>query len=325
MTRARWCRSSLLAAVLAGCAGPPAPDEATAAAVMKEVKAEAPARATLDPKPTAPVPAPPVRAAERELPWLDLPVGVVPAAMVGDVMLSSPSKPILARARACDRPKLGADCNYGGPEILGFDATGVALVYPPESGHPEVWPLVGEIAELDGTSRERETITRTGALADREYVAARLKGWSWFARVERAGFSPAAPLVWALSAVPHGDTGHSPVAFLRAPLQGWMLYVAAEQDELVARLVAPDNQRAYRLGALPIEAGETCLDESGAAGRCAEPRRYALASVRAAALDPARRRLVVLLSLSYGTSDEVDRTLWRIWPLPADALPADAP
>lgn len=239
--------------------------------------------------------------------------------MVGDVMSISPDRPILARARACDRPKLGSDCNYGGPEILGFDAHGVALVYPPESGHPEVWPLVGEIVDLDGSSRERETITETGALEDPEYAKARLKGWKWFARLARAGFTPARPLVRALSAVPHGDTGHSPVAFLRAPLEGWMLYVAADGDQLVVQLVAPGNQRAHRLGALPIEAGERCLVD-GAKARCPEPRRYALASVRDVALDPARSRLVVLLSLSYGTDDEVDRTVWRIYPLPAGLL-----
>lgn len=322
MTRAPSHRASILAAVLAGCTSTPSADPApTKAAAPSEVRAAAPPAGTNPPTAAADQAAEPRTApapADPELPWKNLPAGVVPAAMVGDVTLASTDRPILARAAACDRPKLGDDCNYGAPEILGFDATGVALVYPPESGHPEVWPLVGELVGLDGTSRERGTITRTGELEGREYTAARLKGWKWFAKLARAGFTPARPLVRATSVVPHGDTGHAPVAFLNEPLAGWMLHAAAEGDQLVVQLVSPDNQRAHRLGTLPIEPGEQCIDEQGGAAGCAAPRKYALASVAAVALDPAQRHLVVLLSLSYGTSDEVLRTVWRIYPLPAD-------
>jgi hypothetical protein len=316
-------RSTLIALALAGCTGAPPTDAAssqpTPVATRPAPQPAAPAKqaepAPIAEPPQPPPPAPAVAPEDRELPWKHLPEGVVPAAMIGDVMSITQDRPILARARACDKPRLGGDCNYGGPEILGFRDDGVALVYPPESGHPEVWPLVGELVGLDGVSRERATITETGALDDPAYARARLKGWKWFARLAKDGWTPATPLVRALSAVPHGDTGHSPVAFLRAPLAGWMLYVARDRDELAVELVAPDNARSHRLRALPVEAGERCIVD-GANAPCPEPRTYELASVRDAALDPAQRRLVVLLSLSYGTGDEVDRTLWRVYPLP---------
>jgi hypothetical protein len=325
MTRAHRYHSSLVAAVLAACTGAPPVDpspEAKSAppVAAPEAKADAVKPTPLADPPTAtPTPAPPPE--DRELPWKHLPAGVVPPAMVADITLITADKPILARARACNKPKLGGDCNYGGPEILGFHGDRVALTYPPESGHPEVWPLVGELVGPGGASRERETITQTGALEDPDYARARLKGWKWYARLAEAGWQPATPLVRAVSSVPHGDTGHSPVAFLKAPLAGWMLYVVAEGDALVVRLVAPDNKEEHRLGTLPIEAGERCIVD-GAKGPCPEPRKYALASVRDVALAPSQRNLVALLSLSYGTGDEVDRTVWRIWPLPPGVLPA---
>lgn len=319
----RLLRRTSLVAVLAACTAAPEPTPAA-----KPAPIAAPAAKTSEPAPIetrADEPPPPttpsVPPEDRELPWKHLPTGVVPAAMVADITPIVPDRPILARARACDRPKLGGDCNYGGPEILGFRDDAVALTYPPESGHPEVWPLVGEFVGLDGASRERATITETGALDDPEYARARLKGWKWFAKLAASGWQPATPLVRALSSVSHGDTGHAPVAFLEPPLAGWMLYIVAEGDALVVRLVAPDNETEHRLGAIPIEPGERCIVDGGEAP-CPEPRRYDLASVRDVALDPSRRHLVALLSLSYGTGDAVERTVWRIWPVPPGVLPA---
>lgn len=312
--RALRCHSSHVVAVLAACAGAPPVEPSP------DAKSDPPAPLETQSDPPAPVAAKPPPE-DRELPWKHLPAGVVPAAMVADVMLNRPGKPILARARACDQPRLRGDCNYGDPEVLGFLDDRVALVYPPESGHPEVWPMIGEIVGLDGVSRRRQTITETGALDDDHYFRARLKGWRWFGELARDGWQPTTTVLRAVSSVRHGETGHAPVAFLKPPLAAWMLYVVAEGDVLVVRLIAPDNTTSHRLDTIPIEAGKRCIVD-GAKGRCPRPRKYELASVRDVALDPSQRWLVALLSLSYGTEDEVDRTVWKIWPLPADVAPA---
>lgn len=306
--------STLMSLACSGAAPTSEPRAAPPPALVEEpapLPAKEPAPAT---QPAIPI--------DPEAPWKSLASGVVPRALVDDVTLAPLERPILARAAACDHPKLGGDCNYGGAEVLGFDATSVALVFPPESGHPHVWPLVGEIAGLDGASRERKVITKTGGLEDPDYAAARLKGWRWFASLVKAGFKPTGELVRATALVPRGDISHEPVAFLRAPLAGWMVHVApAGAEGLAVQLVEPDNQRTHVLASIPVETAERCIDEDGEVGACAEARRYDLASVESVALDPKRERLVVMLSLIDESARAVIRSRWVIGALPAGLVP----
>lgn len=298
--------------LVAACAAPPAaPERAPAPKVAEGTKKPSP------PSPPSPPPAP-VVPPDPEAPWKTLPNGVVPRALVSDVTMATQDAPLLERVKACDRPKLADNCNYGGSEILGFHEGRVAMVHAPESGHPEVWPFVGEIADLEGHSLERKTITKIGELEDREYTAARLKGWRWFGSIARAGFTPAKNLVRATADVPRGEVTAAPVAFLRAPLTNWMVYAApATTGDLAVQLVEPDNQRTHPLGSFPIDTATRCMTDDGVAGACDAPRRYDVVLIDAVALDPGRTRMVVMLSLADESGRAVSRSRWLIAPLPA--------
>ena len=264
--------------------------------------------------PTPPAPAP----TNASAPWTTLAEGVVPRTLVADVQVAAGDPPILSRALKCDAAKLGGDCNYGAAEILGFDATSVALVYAPESGHPNIWPLVGEIVGLDGKSRVRKTITKTGELEGSAYTAARLKGWKWFAAQTKAGYKPPELLLWALGATGFDEAMHAPLAFLKAPLAGWMLHIATPAgDEMVVQLVTPDNKVAHRLGTLTVEVADRCLDETAELVACTKPLRLDLPDIDAVALDPAGEHLVVIYALR--AAGGIDRRRWAIYPLPPEA------
>jgi len=275
---------------------------------------------------TAPVAQPPpvavpVVPADPSAPWTTLPEGIVPRALLQDVSLAPSGPPLLVRADKCDAPALGGDCNYGPTAILGFNTETITLVFAPESGHPDVWPLVGEIVDLDGRSRERRTITRTGELEGHEYKSARLKGWKWFNARRKAGDRPPRPLLWASGATGSDEAQHAPLVFLRAPLAGWMLYleVPTTGDEMTLQLVTPDNNTTHRLATLPIQTAGRCRDESGDLGKCTRPLRLDLADIDAVALDPARAHMVVLYTLrAVGGSAH---TRWAVHPLPDGVQP----
>ena len=315
MTRARLLPSSLIALFACTAPEPAAPVADTVpAATPKPTPTQKPT-----PTPTAtPTPAPDPN--DGRPPWEKLVDGVVPRALARDVTVLQHDEPILARAARCTGARLRDDCNYGGADILGFGPRGVALSYMPESGHPEVWPLVGEIVGLDGTSIDRKAFTETGELEGKEYTAARLKGWKWFAGMARAGYAPARPLIRARGMTGGDDSPYEPLAFLDAPLAGWMLYIAPIDGQMVVQLVAPDNQRAFRLATMPIETADKCLDEGGSVGACPPGQRYERANVDAVALDPGRRHLVVLYTL-FNPTGRVDRDRWAIYALPPEVQP----
>lgn len=270
------------------------------------------------PKPAA---APEPTPAGTGLPWQTLADGVVPRAVFRDVTLAEATEaPVLDRARKC-AARGQADCNYG-PGILGFGPKGVALSYSPESGMPEIWPVVGEIVSLAGESVERKEITRSGELEGKEYTDAIRKGWKYFARIAEAGYTAPAPLIWSLALIEQdNDTPHEPLAFLKAPLAGWMLYITPPiDDEKLVQLVAPDNKRAYTLASLPVENAAHCLDEGGSVGACPTPQRYERAQIVDVALDPSATKLVVLYTL-YNPPGRVDSTRWAVYELPPEIQP----
>jgi hypothetical protein len=272
---------------------------------------------TAKPTPTA---TPTPDANDKRLPWEKLVDGVVPVALARDITVAQHDEPILARAAKCSGAKLLGDCNYGGADILGFGPKGVVLSYLPESGHPEVWPLVGEIVGLDGKSIERKVVTEVGELEGKEYTAARRKGWKWFAAIAKAGYTPAKPLIWAQGMTGGDDSPYEPLAFMQAPLAGWMLYMAPIDGQMVVQLVPPDNQRAFRLAAMPIERADKCFDEGGSVGPCAGAQLYERANIYAVALDPGNEHLVVLYTL-FNPIGRVDRDRWAIYPLPPEVKP----
>lgn len=313
-----------LVALLLGCTSPE-PDTPAAAPKSTATPTAAPTPTPM-PTPTAtptPTPTPTATAgAPGGLPWESLAEGVVPRAKIEDVALASPDPPILSRAARCDGGKSLDGCNYGGTEILGFGARGVLLSYTPEGGHPEIWPVIGEVVGLDGKSLERTEVTRTGELEGREYTQARLKGWKWYAKMAKAGFTPPEPLMWAGGAFEIDDAPHVPVVFLKAPLAGWMLYIAPPVgDEKLVQLVAPDNKRAYTLARLPVEKTEKCFDEGGSVVACTTQFRYERANIDDVALDPTRKHLVLLYTL-YSPEGRVDRSRWAVYQLPPEVVPA---
>lgn len=311
-------RSSLaLAALLTACTGTePAIVKPTTVVTPPVTQAVAPVTSPVTKPPPAPTPV------NSAAPWTTLPEGIVPRALVQDVQVLTADPPILARAAKCDAPKLPGDCNYGDDEVLGFDADSVALVYAPESGPPGTWPLVGEIVGLDGKSRERKTITKTGELEGPAYNAARLKGWKWFAARAKAGYKPTESLLWALGTSGYDEAMSGPLAFLKAPLAGWMLHIDAPStgDEMTVQLVTPDNKVMHRLATIPVETTPRCWDaDAEEIVTCATPMRLGLPYITAVAIDPAGEHLVVVYMLrARGT---VESTRWAIYPLPPEARP----
>ncbi len=329
MTHARRLSSLSLVALLTACTGQPAPAVKPGPAASAPTATPPVATPTVATPPTAtpptatpPTAAPPVAdpIPDPSQPWTTLAEGIVPRTLVADVQVAAEEPPILSRV-TCDAPQLAGDCNYGRAEILGFDATSVALMYTPESGHPGIWPLTGEIVGLDGKSREHKTITKTGELEGGAYVASRLKGWKWFASQARAGYKPPEPLLWATGTTGVDEAMHAPLVFLKAPLAGWMLHIAAPTgDEMAVQLVTPDNKRALPLAKLAVETADRCLDETAEIVACAKPLRRELPDIDAVALDPGGEHLVVIYTLRAAGSG-IDRTRWAIYPLPPEARP----
>lgn len=315
MTHARLLSLSPVALLLACTAPEPAP--------VAKVVPTAPPTVTPPPTPptvTPPTVTPPPPTAGGGLPWETLKDGVVPRALAQQVTVAELEPPILVRVSKCNVLRPGGDCNYGGTEILGFSAKGVALSYTPESGHPEIWPVVGEVVGLDGTSRERKTITQTGELEGRAYTAAHLKGWKWFAAIAKAGYTAPRPLLWAQGMTGGDDFPYEPLAFLKAPLAGWMLYIAPDGEQMVVQLVAPDNQRTYRLASMPFETADRCFDEDGSVVACPTPHRYQKANIDVLALDPTNEHLVVIYTL-LNPDGGVHRSRWAVYKLPPEVRP----
>lgn len=313
MTHAHHLVSLALVALLLACTAPePAPIQPTP--VVAPVAAVA---APLAPPPsTPPAVARPVDASQ---PWTTLAEGVVPRALLQEVQVVSFDPPILSRALKCDAPRLLGDCNYGGTEILGFKADSVALVYAPESGHPGIWPLSSEIVGLDGKSRGRSDITRIGELEGAAYKRARLAGWKSFAERARAGYKPPEPLLWALGTTGLDEAIHAPLAFLKAPLAGWMLHIDAPSagDVMTVQLVTPDNKVRHRLATIAVETTDRCFDaDSENVMTCARPLPLGMPNIEAVALDPAGERLVVLYTLRAAGS--VNSTRWALYPMPPE-------
>jgi len=268
-------------------------------AVVPEKAAVVPEKATPTPMPVAM----PTFDGEPEDEWsMPFPKGVVPAYQELAGVIVRPQE--IAEPEVYEGPLGKVDecagdpqaCGYG-EGVLGFHADGrVAVIEAPDVNGcgGDIDPLTswGRVGQPNAVASAAKTMFRpgkgdsTGAGKAFKFVQARAK----------EGFKAPDNLVFLTGGEAVGISGVIRLAYLRAPLAGWLLHATSDGD---IQLVDPGNKTAHLLGKVH-GAGEATIEQ--------------------VVIDPARTQLWVTLAFDSGEHCAGLPMVIKHWPVPAGVV-----